>query len=134
MPALEVLDAVSRGTVQMGHDSAYYHRGKIPAAQYFTAIPFGHTVHEMNAWMYYGGGLDVTRFHSNVSKDAVSQHPFGEPHCFGRRIAGLHRYKCEQAWPDRADYRAIHCNTGLGHTLYQGDHDYTFLLPPSYRR
>ncbi len=25
VPALEVLDAVSRGTVQMGHDSAYYH-------------------------------------------------------------------------------------------------------------
>ncbi|MDX1404478.1 MAG: TRAP transporter substrate-binding protein [Woeseiaceae bacterium] len=61
VPALEVLDAVSRGTVQMGHDSAYYHRGKIPAAQYFTAIPFGHTVHEINAWMYYGGGLELWR-------------------------------------------------------------------------
>ena len=61
VPALEVLDAVSRGTVQMGHDSAYYHRGKIPAAQYFTAIPFGHTVHEMDAWMYYGGGLELWR-------------------------------------------------------------------------
>ena len=61
VPALEVLDAVSRGTVQMGHDSAYYHRGKIPAAQYFTAMPFGHTVHEINAWMYYGGGLELWR-------------------------------------------------------------------------
>jgi TRAP-type mannitol/chloroaromatic compound transport system substrate-binding protein len=61
VPALEVLDAVSLGTVQMGHDSAYYHRGKIPAAQYFTAIPFGHTVHEINAWMYYGGGLELWR-------------------------------------------------------------------------
>ncbi len=61
VPALEVLDAVSRGTVQMGHDSAYYHRGKIPAAQYFTAIPYGHTVHEINAWMYYGGGLELWR-------------------------------------------------------------------------
>lgn len=61
VPALEVLDAVSRGTVQMGHDSAYYHRGKIPAAQYFTAVPFGQTVHEINAWMYYGGGLELWR-------------------------------------------------------------------------
>ncbi len=61
VPALEVLDAVSRGTVQMGHDSAYYHRGKIPAAQYFTAIPYGHTVHEINAWIYYGGGLQLWR-------------------------------------------------------------------------
>ena len=61
VPALEVLDAVSRGTVQMGHDSAYYHRGKVPAAQYFTAVPFGQTVHEKNAWLYYGGGLELWR-------------------------------------------------------------------------
>lgn len=59
VPALEVLDAVSRGTVQMGHDSAYYHRGKLPAAQYFTTVPFGQTVHEINAWLYYGGGLEL---------------------------------------------------------------------------
>jgi TRAP-type mannitol/chloroaromatic compound transport system substrate-binding protein len=61
VPALEVLDAVSRGAAQMGHDSAYYHRGKIPAAQYFTVVPFGQTAHEINAWMYYGGGLTLWR-------------------------------------------------------------------------
>jgi TRAP-type mannitol/chloroaromatic compound transport system substrate-binding protein len=61
VPALEVLDAVSLGTVHMGHDSAYYHRGKVPAAQYFTTIPFGQTAHEINAWMYYGGGLELWR-------------------------------------------------------------------------
>lgn len=61
VPALEVLDAVSRGAAQMGHDSAYYHRGKIPAAQYFTVVPFGQTVHEINAWLYYGGGLQLWR-------------------------------------------------------------------------
>ncbi len=59
VPALEVLDAVSRGTVQMGHDSAYYHRGKQLATQFFTTIPYGQTVHEINAWMYYGGGLEL---------------------------------------------------------------------------
>ena len=59
VPALEVLDAVSRGTVQMGHDSAYYHRGKLAAAQFFTTVPYGQTVHEINAWMYYGGGLEL---------------------------------------------------------------------------
>jgi TRAP-type mannitol/chloroaromatic compound transport system substrate-binding protein len=59
VPAFEVLDAVSRGTVQMGHDSAYYHRGKLPAAQYYTTVPFGQTVHEINAWLYYGGGLEL---------------------------------------------------------------------------
>ena len=59
VPALEVFDAVSRGTAQMGHDASYYHRGKLPAAQYFTAVPFGLNANEMNAWLYYGGGLDL---------------------------------------------------------------------------
>ncbi len=61
VPALEVFDAVSRGTAQMGHDAAYYHRGKVPAAQYFTSIPFGMNGNEMNAWLYYGGGWDLWR-------------------------------------------------------------------------
>jgi TRAP-type mannitol/chloroaromatic compound transport system substrate-binding protein len=59
VPALEVFDAVSRGAAQMGHDPSYYHRGKVPAAQYFTAIPFGMNANEMNAWIYYGGGLEL---------------------------------------------------------------------------
>ena len=61
VPALEVFDAVSRGTTQMGHDASYYHRGKVPAAQYFTSIPFGLNANEMNAWLYYGGGWDLWR-------------------------------------------------------------------------
>jgi TRAP-type mannitol/chloroaromatic compound transport system substrate-binding protein len=61
VPALEVFDAVSRGTAQMGHDASYYHRGKLPAAQYFTAVPFGQTANETNAWLYYGGGLELWR-------------------------------------------------------------------------
>ena len=61
VPPLEVFDAVSRGTAQMGHDAAYYHRGKVPAAQYFTSIPFGQNANETNAWLYYGGGWDRGR-------------------------------------------------------------------------
>jgi len=61
VPALDVFDAVRRGTAQMGHDAGYYHRGKVPAAQYFTAIPFGLNGNEMNAWLYYGGGLELWR-------------------------------------------------------------------------
>lgn len=57
VPALEVFDAVSRGTAQMGHDASYYHRGRLPAAQYFTSVPFGQNANEMNAWLYYGGGM-----------------------------------------------------------------------------
>ena len=59
--ALEVFDSVSRGVVQMGHDPSYYHRGKVPAAQYFTTIPFGQNANEINAWVYHGGGLALWR-------------------------------------------------------------------------
>lgn len=59
VPAFEVFDAVSRGTVEMGHGAAYYHKGKVDAAQFFTAIPFGMTNVELNGWLYYGGGLEL---------------------------------------------------------------------------
>ncbi|MFK5893523.1 MAG: twin-arginine translocation signal domain-containing protein, partial [Pseudomonadota bacterium] len=59
VPALEVFDAVSRGTAEMGHSGAYYWKGKHPATQFFTAVPFGFTAQEMNAWLYYGGGMQL---------------------------------------------------------------------------
>ncbi len=61
VPAFEVFDAVSRGTVEMGHGAGYYHRGKVDAAQFFTTIPFGLNYMEMNGWLYYGGGLELWR-------------------------------------------------------------------------
>jgi len=61
VPAMEVFDTVSRGTVQMGHGAAYYWKGKSEATQFFTAIPFGMTVMEMNGWLYFGGGLELYR-------------------------------------------------------------------------
>ncbi|QSX36287.1 TRAP transporter substrate-binding protein DctP [Shewanella sedimentimangrovi] len=59
MPAFEVFDAVSQGTVQMGHAAAYYWKGKAPAAQFFTSIPFGLNAQEMNGWFTYGGGQQL---------------------------------------------------------------------------
>lgn len=61
VPALEVFDAVSRGTAQLGHAAAYYWKGKHPATQFFVTVPFGMTAQEVNAWLYYGGGLDLWR-------------------------------------------------------------------------
>ena len=61
VPALGVFDAVSLGTAEMGHGAAYYWKGKIPAAPFFTAIPFGMTAQEMNGWLHYGGGLALWR-------------------------------------------------------------------------
>jgi len=61
VPATEVFDTVSEGNAEMGHGPAYYWRGKSQAAQFFTTIPFGLNAHEQNAWLYYGGGLELWR-------------------------------------------------------------------------
>lgn len=61
VPSLGVFDAVSSGSVEMGHSAAYYWKGKIPAAPFFTSVPFGMTAMEYNGWMYYGGGLALWR-------------------------------------------------------------------------
>ncbi|WP_319381090.1 TRAP transporter substrate-binding protein [Thiomicrorhabdus sp.] len=55
--AFEVFDAVSQGNAQLGHAGAYYWTGKIPSAAFFSSVPFGLTAQEMNAWLYYGGGM-----------------------------------------------------------------------------
>ena len=61
VPAFEVFDAVAGGTAEMGHGAAYYWKGKSEAAQFFSAVPFGMTGQEMNAWLYYGGGMELWR-------------------------------------------------------------------------
>ncbi|MCX2830744.1 TRAP transporter substrate-binding protein [Microbulbifer thermotolerans] len=59
VPAMGVFGAVSEGAAQMGHGAAYYWKGKVPAAQFFTAVPFGLNAQEMNGWLHYGGGLEL---------------------------------------------------------------------------
>lgn len=56
VPALQVFDAVSSGTAELGHDTAYYHVGKSKAAAFFTTVPFGMTQVEHNAWINMAGG------------------------------------------------------------------------------
>jgi len=61
VPAMGVFDAVSSGSVEMGHFGSYFWRGKVPAAQFFTSIPFGMNAQELNGWFNYGGGLELWR-------------------------------------------------------------------------
>lgn len=61
VPALNVFDAVSGGAAEMGHGAAYYWRGKLPAAAFFAAVPFGMTAWEINAWLEWGGGMELWR-------------------------------------------------------------------------
>ena len=59
VPALQVFDAVSSGSVEMGHGAAYYWKGKLPAASFFASVPFGLNAQEMNSWLLKGGGLEL---------------------------------------------------------------------------
>ena len=43
VPAFGVFDAVSSGSHQMGHSGSYFWKGKVPAAQFFSGVPFGFT-------------------------------------------------------------------------------------------
>jgi len=61
VPGLQVLDAVQNGTVQCGHTAPYYYWGKDPAFALGTAVPFGLNARQMNAWMIFGGGLELLR-------------------------------------------------------------------------
>jgi len=56
VPAFEVLDAVGGNVAEMGHTASFYWQGKMPAAAYFTTVPFGLTPNEHVAWVEAGGG------------------------------------------------------------------------------
>ena len=59
VPGLEAANAVGAGTVEMCHTASYYYWGKDPTFALGTAVPFGLNSRQQNAWMYYGGGLDL---------------------------------------------------------------------------
>ena len=59
VPALQVLDAVQAGTVELGHTAPYYYFGKDPAFALGTAVCFGMNTRQQNAWWYFGGGSEA---------------------------------------------------------------------------
>jgi TRAP-type mannitol/chloroaromatic compound transport system substrate-binding protein len=56
VPAFGVLDAVGNGVADIGHTASFYWQGKMPAAAFFTTVPFGLTPGEHVAWVDAGGG------------------------------------------------------------------------------
>jgi TRAP-type mannitol/chloroaromatic compound transport system substrate-binding protein len=56
VPAFGVLEAVGNGVADIGHTAAFYWQGKMPAAAFFTTVPFGLTPSEHVAWIDAGGG------------------------------------------------------------------------------
>ncbi|MCY4425014.1 MAG: hypothetical protein OXC06_18285 [Acidimicrobiaceae bacterium] len=56
---LEVLPVVRDGGAQVGHTASYYYVGLSPVQQFGTAVPFGLTQRQQNAWLYQGGGIEL---------------------------------------------------------------------------
>lgn len=61
VPALQVMDAVQAGTVEMGHSASYYYFGKDATFAFDTAVPFGMTARQQTAWIDQGGGRQLLR-------------------------------------------------------------------------
>jgi TRAP-type mannitol/chloroaromatic compound transport system substrate-binding protein len=59
VPAFEVLGAVGNGVADLGHTASFYWQGKMPAAAFFTTVPFGLTPAEHVAWIDAAGGQQV---------------------------------------------------------------------------
>lgn len=57
--AFDSFDEVASGNAQAYHAADYYWKGKHPGWGYFTAVPFGFTYTEMNAWIRFGGGQEL---------------------------------------------------------------------------
>ena len=57
--AFASFDEVASGNAQAYHAADYYWKGKHPGWAYFTAVPFGLTYTEMNAWIRFGGGQQL---------------------------------------------------------------------------
>jgi TRAP-type mannitol/chloroaromatic compound transport system substrate-binding protein len=61
VPGLQVLDAVQKGSVEVGQTGGYYYIGKHPALAFDTCVPFGLTPRQQNAWLNEAGGLELMR-------------------------------------------------------------------------
>ena len=50
---------MQNGTVEMCHTASYYYFGKDPTFAFGTAVPFGLNSRMQNAWLYFGGGMEL---------------------------------------------------------------------------
>ncbi len=83
----DILDVVSQGAVPIGHTASYYYIGKSPATAFGTAIPFGLTLRQQNAWLYDAGGLALLQ-KLYADKFGVIQFPAGNT---GTQMGGWFR-------------------------------------------
>jgi TRAP-type mannitol/chloroaromatic compound transport system substrate-binding protein len=78
VPAFQLLDAVSKGTLDGGHGVLVYHYGKQTALALWGSSPaFGMDANMMLAWHRYGGGKDLlNKLYNSIGANVVS-FPYG---------------------------------------------------------
>jgi TRAP-type mannitol/chloroaromatic compound transport system substrate-binding protein len=61
VPPAQNMEAVSNGTVEVNHVLASAFVGRNTALAFDTGLPFGLNARQHNAWMQYGGGMQLVR-------------------------------------------------------------------------
>ena len=94
LPALEIHDAVSTGKVNAGYTAPGYAAGKMKAAEFFTAVPFGPDLPAYLGWFYFGNGNKLYQEMYDQAKYNIKPFPF----CFlAPETAGWYRKPIEKA-------------------------------------
>jgi len=86
VPALQVLDATQNGTIDCCHTLTAFYVGKNPAYAFDSGVAFGLNNRQQNAWMYYGGGLELMR--DLFQKSGLRPTPCGN---VGVQMGGFYR-------------------------------------------
>jgi TRAP-type mannitol/chloroaromatic compound transport system substrate-binding protein len=86
VPYDQILESVQKGTVPLGHTASYYYIGVNPALAFDCTVPFGMTVRQLNSWMYYGEGKNLTR--DLFSEFNILNYPLGNT---GTQMGGWFR-------------------------------------------
>jgi TRAP-type mannitol/chloroaromatic compound transport system substrate-binding protein len=78
VPAFQLLDAVSKGTLDGGHGVLVYHYGKQTALALFGSSPaYGMDANTLLAWFKYGGGRQLLdKLYQSINANVVS-FPYG---------------------------------------------------------
>src|SRR5512145_1751441 len=78
VPAFQLLDAVSKGTLDGGHGVLVYHYGKQTALALFGSSPaYGMDANTLLAWFKYGGGRELLdKLYKSINANVVS-FPYG---------------------------------------------------------
>jgi TRAP-type mannitol/chloroaromatic compound transport system substrate-binding protein len=77
--AVQALDAVSSGSVEMAHTASYYYVGTDPTFAFGTGVPFGLNSRMQNAWQFSGGGMEL--MNGFYKKHGIYAIPCGNTGC-----------------------------------------------------